>query len=413
MIGLSWVIALALVADDVPPPEVRTIAGGDFRFFDFSPDGKRIAALRPDLKDPAERNSAWHVDVWNIADIDAAPPTAGRVGVRSLPPAVSVRLQDFEHATQLCYLSTGELIALGKEASKNGFEIGTGKNVRLLSSTDGQKAKAAGQRAMPRALPVILFFDPGDLSEKKRWTHLSMDHLHSDKLVAFPAARTLIHFTTAGVRFLDQETGIEFGRLKSDPHVARPITLSPGEAQVVGNAGSSCLIVAHSEDWHYAIWRMTPDRTITKLSATASDGECAISPTGRMIAFGMPLTPSDQRLQIWNTETRKVRQSLLSGNSLLVQSCDFSPDGSRLVSITRAFPADGQNNSMELWHALTGRMIVSRTMPAGIGRVRFSPDGTRLLTMDMFYHRHEAEPENGGMPARLRLWDIEQMLKQP
>ena len=129
----------------------------------------------------------------------------------------------------------------------------------------------------------------------------------------------------------------------------------------------------------------------------------ALSPDGAQVASG----GQDKTVKLWDTTTGQAVHTL-EGHSDAVLSVAFSHDGARVVS---------GGKTVKVWDAATGRLVRSFDAVSALGRfkqsiakatggrsstnaitaVAFSPDGTRVLSVnrdDIFDHK------------RMKLWDV-------
>jgi WD40 repeat protein len=137
----------------------------------------------------------------------------------------------------------------------------------------------------------------------------------------------------------------------------------------------------------------------------------AISPDGVLIAAGH----SDQRVYVWELETRNTRY-LLEGHAGNVNSVDFSPDGRFLASGS----ADG---TVRLWNAATGKLSrVITGFKDNVIRVKFSENGRFLhvgvrdqpgMRFDMLNGQLNEEPEaeSPALDPLARQWHREGYLE--
>ncbi|NMB88166.1 MAG: WD40 repeat domain-containing protein, partial [Chloroflexi bacterium] len=114
--------------------------------------------------------------------------------------------------------------------------------------------------------------------------------------------------------------------------------------------------------------------------ATASGGD--LSPDGRMVAVSGLW---NGEVRVWSTQDGQLLMRL-QGHQGLVYQAVFSPDGSRLATVS----ADG---TARLWDSASGKLLHTLTGHHGwVLRAAFSPDGARLIT--------------SGEDNSLRLWDV-------
>ncbi len=94
----------------------------------------------------------------------------------------------------------------------------------------------------------------------------------------------------------------------------------------------------------------------------------ALSPNGNLVAGGN----EDFGIQLWDTSSEKEVHWLQSHTGS-VRGLEFSPDGSILAS-------GGEDNAVYLWDVATGKPIERLDVQAGVNRLRFSSDGTIIVT---------------------------------
>jgi WD40 repeat protein len=92
-------------------------------------------------------------------------------------------------------------------------------------------------------------------------------------------------------------------------------------------------------------------------------------------------------VKVWDAHTGK-EVFTFRGHSLAVWSVAFSPDGKRVASGSTPFIKDGSfvvsspDSSVKVWDAQTGQVLLTLEGHTAPGRVRFSPDGKRLVVSD-------------------------------
>ena len=121
-----------------------------------------------------------------------------------------------------------------------------------------------------------------------------------------------------------------------------------------------------------ALWRHWPAWSLehTLLGHADSVHSAEFSPDGRWIAT----LSGDGSVRIWETEGCALHVTILSGESRLCPNASFSPDSRRIVS--------GKGEREELWDLQSGKCIRSLEGLGVLdwGSVRYSPDGTRIVT---------------------------------
>jgi len=172
-------------------------------------------------------------------------------------------------------------------------------------------------------------------------------------------------------RVWDVETGVEIQTL---PHsgITGGLAFSP-----MGNR----LAIANHDAYDVKIWdTATWQELVTLTGHTEGVNDVVFSPDGsRLVSVS-----SDRSGRIWDVETGD-QLKILEGHSGFVFGIDFSADGSLIAT-------GGVDGTAKIWEAETGRELLTLAgHTTGIGNVAFSPDGKSLAT---------------GSTEGAKLWDI-------
>ncbi|MFQ5554638.1 MAG: hypothetical protein ACE5GC_04610, partial [Acidimicrobiia bacterium] len=147
--------------------------------------------------------------------------------------------------------------------------------------------------------------------------------------------------------------------------------------------GEGTLLATSGEDGTARIWAAASGLLLRTLFA--HDGErvagVAFSPDGRQLAT----SGSDGNVRVWDVDNGEERARFRVGDAAGIS---WSPDGARLATTQTVFGA-----SAVVWDVAAQRQIFEVISPEGapLCSVAFSPDGTRLLT--------------GSRAGGLNLWD--------
>ncbi|MGQ0602687.1 MAG: nSTAND1 domain-containing NTPase, partial [Anaerolineales bacterium] len=134
------------------------------------------------------------------------------------------------------------------------------------------------------------------------------------------------------------------------------------------------------------VWDAATGKTLINLIAPSSStiiSDVAFSPDGARLATAYLATAyNDNITQVWDAATGKLLLTI-SGHTQRVNGVAFSPDGTRLVTVS-------DDGTARIWDAVTGQQVLLIRTELRFG-VAFSPDGKRLAT--------------GGKDETAQVWD--------
>ena len=111
-----------------------------------------------------------------------------------------------------------------------------------------------------------------------------------------------------------------------------------------------------------------------------------LSPDGTKVIAGLDKFVN-QEIKIWNLEDGQLITTILTGHTNIIDSVAISPDGKKIVSMSR-------DNTMKIWNAETYQLIrtlASKSQPFPYFPLSavFSPDGKKIVFNN--YHSGEIE----------------------
>ena len=145
-----------------------------------------------------------------------------------------------------------------------------------------------------------------------------------------------------------------------------------------------------------------------------SSGDLALSPDGRRLTAvqnieiasdppgsGRPRSRRWENIKIWDLAKPDMAPVVIANDAeeYTAVSPSFSPEGSRLVAIIRGV-ASSASSTIRIWDTATGKSRLSQTFKQdSLMNVAFSPDGSRLATVT------ESRPGPGSFNLYLSVWD--------
>jgi len=221
---------------------------------------------------------------------------------------------------------------------------------------------------------------------------------------------------------LRQDSAFRF--IKFSPDGRRVITNSAGHTATIWDPGSGRALLAplahggevvnaEFSDDGTRIATVSADRVarIWNAASGASVGvpmvhehevsEARFSPNGTILLT----TLADGTIRLWDSATGAARGAPLyvgDQDSKLAGSTAFSPDGARVASA--ANQTTSGTGTVRLWDVRTGKLIGSpMNHPTAVSDWRFSPDGTRIVTVSVASVAIGGQV--GGQARTIRLWN--------
>jgi WD40 repeat protein len=205
------------------------------------------------------------------------------------------------------------------------------------------------------------------------WRHLRNRLDDSSSVVPVPAGRSgfllaapdRLHFgvlTGAGLRITDPEGG-EHGTLPIGPERRRFVNVAQTSrgVRVAAWVGDSAFDLL--DDAGQVLCRVT--------TGNDEPAPVGVSPDGTRLCVH---TGGDRRGVAVFDATSGKQTAICNGHGDGIQTCTFSPDGSRIAS-------GSVDRTARVWDAATGTLLATcRGHRSTVGSATFSPDGSRLVT---------------------------------
>jgi len=181
------------------------------------------------------------------------------------------------------------------------------------------------------------------------------------------------------------------GRVQADPHGNRVVVWHSDEA-VVFDAGDGHEVVRFTEgrnrfisdeavfdgerfitrvfSYGAAVWEVSTGRRTAMMRSPegASPNAIAATPDLEWIFTG----DSDHRIRVWDRAEGRLLRTL-TGHGGGIRELAVSPDGRTLASV-------GEDLLVKLWSIPTGRELMTLERSVDVRRIRFTPDGRKLVT---------------------------------
>ncbi|MCO5205812.1 MAG: protein kinase [Anaerolineae bacterium] len=140
-------------------------------------------------------------------------------------------------------------------------------------------------------------------------------------------------------------------------------------------------LVTAGEDGQVIVWDLATGKIIWSLAVPGATGnqtvfdgafDAIFSPDGKQLAIAD--AAGKIHMWAWPVEAGDERQQILLGHTDMIETIDFSPDGTMLASVS-------WDRTARLWDLATGETLYTFTDHVGpVEGVSFSPDGKRLAT---------------------------------
>lgn len=380
----------------------------------FSPDGNHVAA------------TTWTGEVWIVetATGDRAATLTGHdgpvTGVAYVDDGRTIVTSSFDGSVRFWDVAT--------QQQRSSFDAGVGQVVSLGVSPDESQILAGG--------------DGGAVN---LWTTSSGGwRLRENLRPGHPAFVLNAAFDASGQ--LGATVGLQDRVLVWDVTptgqgevaawaAGRPVAFSDDGAHIAttGPDGRS-IVVRHTADWQAAI--EVTDQVAERTERTTPWGHVggiALSPAMDLVAAATAGDDDVGSVKIWSARTGELAHTLLEG-AFVKGSLDFSDDGRLLAAAVCNRPGptahvwntttgdvvfttppgdcgqavdldptgrllavqtlDEAPESVQIWELTSGEQVAALAHPpAWLGAVRFSPDGSQLLT--------------GGADGTVRIWEME------
>ena len=318
-----------------------------------SPDGQHIA-MAEDLP-----KAAWIRDLDSGREVFRLPLAGEATAIAVAPGGLLLAVADRGNVVRVWHATDGQLLAeFPQDAAM--LALAFDFSGRWLATASHERQVRVWDLASPQAAPVL--FRP------------------SGELPQFAFDRSGRRFATLGPAGNFEIWGLPEAMPLGPvlPHAGARAAATPAAGRLVGGRlalADDGQLVAGQGTRSVRIWDAGPGGRDTELPRIPP--VVALAPSG--LRMGAGLADGRVLLRTRDHESLELRQALITTGETrhggAVTALEFSPDGSRLVSV-------GADGSVLLWDALSGQPtgVLFQHGSGRVAAVDLGPDGRRLVT---------------------------------